>query len=602
MWTRALVLAVFLIPTLSRGQGIPTGVVGWYNGDWKQFIASSSNWQSLDGSFSRIYDDVAVPDGGWTVVGVFAHVDMAPAEITQAVWEIRSGVSAGNGGMVVASGVGAATMTHTASVGGGHEIYLLQVSGLWIQLPAGRYWVSLAPITSDPQTYLCATLGTNAIGEPKGTDGAAYRWGFGSNFAVAQTSGQGGTTGDYSLGLLISGATATRETAWRSDFDSLVAQMTGLHSLPFPGVAVDQFQTQAADLAARATALSDAEMRTQLQALVASIGDPHTDVIWPSPRPFRSLPLSAYWFDDGVYIIGAASQYGQLLGKRITGIGSATIDEAIAKLTALVAHDNDSWLRYVLAGSRLMNADFLYGTGVAPAPGSGIEVQVEAAPGSRQTTVVETLDQGTFSYLVPVYQGALPLYRQHPEKPYWATALEGGEVVYFQYNSCMEDVATPSAWFFQQLDQLMAAPNARKLIVDLRNNTGGTTGILNPWFERLKSSRFNQRGRLYVIVGRATFSAAMEHSNRFREETAAIFVGEPTGGKPRFLLRKGDFGLPYFGIRVSYSQGVEKAADPGDTLIPDIRTPVTFRNYMAGVDPALDAILPIARTHPGRPR
>jgi hypothetical protein len=138
---------------------------------------------------------------------------------------------------------------------------------------------------------------------------------------------------------------------------------------------------------------------------------------------------------------------------------------------------------------------------------------------------------------------------------------------------------------------MLAQPEVDRLIVDLRNNSGGLTGILSPWFERLKSSRFNQPGRLYVIVGRATYSAAMEHSNRFREQTAAIFVGEPTGAKPQFLLRRGDFGLPYFGIRVSYSNGVQRADDPGPTLVPDICVPVTFKDYMKGVDPALNAIL-----------
>ncbi len=64
-------------------------------------------------------------------------------------------------------------------------------------------------------------------------------------------------------------------------------------------------------------------------------------------------------------------------------------------------------------------------------------------------------------------------------------------------------------------------------------------------------------------------------------------------GMPRFVLRKGDFGLPYFGIRVSYSSGVENAKDTGPTLVPDIQTGLTFEQYMNGDDPALDAILSI---------
>jgi Peptidase family S41 len=138
---------------------------------------------------------------------------------------------------------------------------------------------------------------------------------------------------------------------------------------------------------------------------------------------------------------------------------------------------------------------------------------------------------------------------------------------------------------------MLARPEVRRVILDLRNNSGGSTQILNPWIEQIKASRFNRPGHLFVIVGKATYSAAMEAANRLHDESAAIFVGEPTGAKPRFLLRKGDFGLPYFGIRVSYSSGVETASDRGPTMIPDIRVPVTWQDYINGVDPALDVIL-----------
>jgi hypothetical protein len=72
----------------------------------------------------------------------------------------------------------------------------------------------------------------------------------------------------------------------------------------------------------------------------------------------------------------------------------------------------------------------------------------------------------------------------------------------------------------------------------------GLTSILSPWIEEIRNSRFNQNGRLFVIVGRATFSAAMEATNHLHDRTAAIFVGEPTGAKPQFQLRQGDLPLP----------------------------------------------------------
>src|ERR1039457_4250183 len=103
-----LILAVLFLTLFPyaplHAQGIPSGRVGWYNGDWQSGISSPGNFYAWAQQFGRVYDDFVVPDGGWTVVGVFSHNNMGSTAVTQASWEIRSGVSAGNQGTLVASG------------------------------------------------------------------------------------------------------------------------------------------------------------------------------------------------------------------------------------------------------------------------------------------------------------------------------------------------------------------------------------------------------------------------------------------------------------------------------------------------------------------
>ena len=362
------------------------------------------------------------------------------------------------------------------------------------------------------------------------------------------------------------------------------------------------FNAKAAALSAASATLSDAQMRTGLEALVTSIGVAHTDVEWPTDT-LSYLPLSFYWFDDGIYITAAPAQYRQLLGGRLLAVGGTGIADVTRILTALVPTENDVWPKFKIPVIRLNITDFLFGTGLADSTASA-QLQVAPRGNSRAasgrpvhpspaplTVTVEAVSQSQMPAMIQVYQGNLPLYRQHPEKNYWATALDGGATIYFQYNRCAEDPTQASADFLAQLNQMLADPNVERLIVDMRNNGGGSATILDPWIAQIKATRFNQPGKLYVIVGKATFSAAMEASDLIRDGTAAIFVGEPTGGKPQFVLRQGDFGLPNFGIRVSYSHGQEGAKDPSPTLVPDIPAGLTFANYMAGEDPALDAIL-----------
>ncbi len=588
-----------------HAQGVPSGTVGWYNGDCQPGIPSQSNWYISSTSYSVLFDDFVVPDGGWTIAGVFAHSQMTSTGVTEAVWQIRSGMSVGNGGTLVAIGRNPATQTQTAATVDGSHVYLIQVNGLSLTLAPGSYWLSVAPVTANAQSYLCPTLGAGAIGNPPGNDGQAFGYltGTGGLFTPAQATGAGGASGDFSLGVLL--PVQPPASAWSDDVASLTQQIETFNSLPFPGIGLSDFNANAAALSSNSPTMTDAQIRTGIQALVASIEIPHTDLEWPYPPPFRYLPLSFYWFDDGIYITAAPEQYRILLGDRVVSVGRLSIDEATSKLTALVPHDNDSWTKYLIPLSKLPNTDFLFGTGVTDSTDSA-QIQVSrrgdlrAGAGRRRppptTTAsadVQALSPSQFPPMIQAYRGALPLYRQQPNKNYWATVIDGGATVYFQYNSCNEDPTLASADFLAQLNRTLAGNGVERLIVDMRNNTGGLATILDPWIKVIRSSRFNQPGRLYVIVGRATFSAAMEASDFFRDETAAIFVGEPTGGMPRFVLRRGDFGLPYFGIRVSYSSGVENAKDTDPTLVPDIQTGLTFEQYMNGDDPALDAILSI---------
>jgi hypothetical protein len=281
-----------------------------------------------------------------------------------------------------------------------------------------------------------------------------------------------------------------------------------------------------------------------------------------------------------------------LLGTKLVSVGTTGISDVFRTLSTLVPHENDQWLKKRVPQFELPNADYLFGSGLIPSI-DRVALATQTAAGDIVSSDIPTVLQRQMPRMMPLRTAGPPLYRQHTDRNYWATLIDNGATLYFQYNSCMEDPKQPSADFFAQLKPQMADPHVQRIVLDMRFNSGGFTSILSPWIEEIRHSRFNQRGRLYVIVGRATFSAAMEASNHLHDRTAAVFVGEPTGAKPQFKLRRGDFPLPYYGIGVSYSNGTESANLTGPTLIPDIQTGLTFSDYVNGIDPALNAILAI---------
>jgi uncharacterized protein (TIGR03437 family) len=197
-----------------RAQGAPTGNVGWYNGDWQTGIPGWANYYVSDQDYARTYDNFVVPAGGWTITSVFSNNALASTATTiptEAVWEIRSGVSAANGGRLVATGHGPITPYKGTRYPDGETLFRVQVEGLRVQLPAGTYWLSVTPVIGEFQSYVCTSIGTNAVGTPAGKDGNAYYTTLSPNgvvnFKLVTGTGDSGTSGDYSLGVLISSST-----------------------------------------------------------------------------------------------------------------------------------------------------------------------------------------------------------------------------------------------------------------------------------------------------------------------------------------------------------------------------------------------------------
>jgi hypothetical protein len=198
---KSILTLSLLIVTLN---GLPAYAdpILWYNGDPQgSNLINGIDTQSVP--VSNVYDNFIVPLGQtWDVTGAFSNdflsLNFSP---TQAEWEIRSGVSAGNGGTLIASGTNAATSTTFANA------FTIAVSGLNVSLSAGTYWLTVAPVgvlNTNEQSFVAATTGTNAIGLPAGNDGNAF-WNspfLSENFASTTSPALGFSPGsDFSMGV-----------------------------------------------------------------------------------------------------------------------------------------------------------------------------------------------------------------------------------------------------------------------------------------------------------------------------------------------------------------------------------------------------------------
>src|SRR4029079_11282282 len=148
--------------------------------------------------------------------------------------------------------------------------------------------------------------------------------------------------------------------------------------------------------------------------------------------------------------------------------------------------------------------------------------------------------------------------------------------------------------FCNRLLTFINSNQVENLIVDLRLNRGGNGDFNRPILRTLiKADKVDQKGKLFVIIGRSTWSAAQFLVNNLEDYTEAIFVGEPTGGKRNSYGDSRRITLPNSGVtvRVSTLWWQEDERDKRQWKAPDISAELTFDDYRNNVYPALPAIL-----------
>ncbi len=346
--------------------------------------------------------------------------------------------------------------------------------------------------------------------------------------------------------------TADDSELWREDLRSLVNALTERHREPFRTISEAQFTSAVDDLNERIPGMTDEQIVFGFMQLVAMIRDGHTFITpLQDELDYHMYPLRLYWFSDGLYIIDALPPYHDSIGKRVVSIGKATVDEAFELIQPTISADNDM-SALAIAPIRMILAEELLALGITTnlnEPGfiledeSGQRSTLNLEPISiseyrewvyptEQTgrTVSVAYDEITFFSGLP--QRESPLYLSHrSDESFWMTYLEDSNTLYIQYNFVHGASGNQSISIFSnEVAETARTRKPQRVIVDLRHNPGGEIGASLSLERVIKETlEINQPGKLFVIIGRDTFSAASWFALRLARETNAIFVGEPMG-------------------------------------------------------------------------
>jgi hypothetical protein len=380
---------------------------------------------------------------------------------------------------------------------------------------------------------------------------------------------------------------------WQADLDQLAHELPMLHKNLFFNQEREQFTASISTLKENVKSMDIYAIVMEIARIVAAIGDAHTSVALPR---YNRLPLECYWFQEGIFIIATLPAFADLLYHKVVKINGMQIDKVIELLTEVVAHENQSFLRSQLP-DYLICADILFGLTIADSI-ENITLTLESQNSGQRNVIIPTIkyqdwQSGAIQQKVRAAD-ELPLYRKNKEKYFWSEFDPVKKLLYINYNSCKDMPDCTVEEFSHQLVQaIQSNGDIQNMVIDLRNNGGGNSELFKGYLKWLSTfDRLNCQGRLFVIVGRDTFSSALLNTYYLKFNTHALFLGEPTGGKPNCYGEVKYLSLNSSGLYIRYSTKYYELIDDNilPSFIPDVQFAVRFADYIQNIDPCIDWI------------
>lgn len=339
----------------------------------------------------------------------------------------------------------------------------------------------------------------------------------------------------------------------REDLAFLLETLGRVHPQIYANSSRQAFADKRAEIEAGLDEMSDFDFAIALSELVALVGDSHTGVnvgVYADQLHFVAMDIAR--FAEGWVVTALPAEHEALLGGVLTQVNGIPIDEVQERISPMIGADNPTYERRQFGGLVYVY-EILQHYGIADDP-SGVELTIRTADG-EQTVCVPAFTRPEMAALQVVSLASrvtsAPATAADTSRLYFAKALDG-QTLYIQYNACREDEALPMETFAAQIVEQLGQGQYTRVLLDLRNNGGGSDGVLLPLLYALEEARDQDGIAFYALIGEATFSSALINAVECKE-LGATLVGAPTGGSVDHFGSVSSFSLPHTGIRVRYS-------------------------------------------------
>jgi len=391
---------------------------------------------------------------------------------------------------------------------------------------------------------------------------------------------------------------------WREDLRFLAAVLPKRHKNLFHKMTREDFAAAVNDLDAKIPSMTGNQVALEFARIVAMVRDGHTSMI-PLIEPsqnFHAFPLKIYLFKEGFFVQSASPEYANAVGAKVVKIGNTPIERAFATVSPYVPKDNEMGAKnlgpYYLVSPEVLRAIGIVGPSdkvVFTLEKSGKTVTIEPKTTISYHEMFDAAFRKNWTDARKDAAGPTPLWIKNDQERFWFEYDKNTRVFYVQLNQVLNRDDKTLAQFFQEAVDAAKATDMDKFVLDLRLNGGGNNGLV-PAVVRgiIQLEKIDQKGKLFVIIGRQTFSAAQNLVNALETYTKAIFVGEPTanfvnmyGDARRFTLPNSKIGLSASTIWWQNMVELDRRQWTG----PNVAAELTFADYSNNIDTAMAAIL-----------
>jgi hypothetical protein len=368
---------------------------------------------------------------------------------------------------------------------------------------------------------------------------------------------------------------------WRDDLAALSRGLPVLHPDPFRFISAGAFTEEVAQLDRALADLNGDETYFGFDRIANSIGDAHTYVALPPDN--ANLPIDIQRFDGAYRVTDASTPHAAAVGARVLAIDGVPIETVRRRLVAITPAPETMLLRESRIEGFMTVGMLLRGAGITKTRNVA-DYTLLRDGGTPFTLAVNAVPPGARIHYLHAWRKT-PLRASRPSEGFWYVYLPASRAVYCRFASYDRIAQNALA-----LLDFVRRKQPAKLVVDMRANGGGdfNDGLNDLILPIAALPQINRAGRLFVLVDRNTFSAAMANAAQFREYTHALLVGEVIGERPNSYEEPREFSLPNSGLIVRYSTKFYAFVRSGpDEVVPDEIVVPTWAQFVAGEDPAL---------------